>query len=181
MLKIYNFDVYWLLNLSDNLSFLTPFLAAKFDMSPKILLECFSIDNFVGESVVLKRIYQNYSMSILHKIIPCDLVEHDMDEFDVILGMDWLYTSYASIVCRTHKVKFQIPNEPISEWLSSDLAFKGRFISYLKAQKLIYKGFIYHIMIGRDVDSESHTLESVPIVNELLNVFLKDFSGIPLK
>ena len=41
------------------------------------------------------------------------LIELDMVDFDVILGMDCLHASYASIDCRTRVVKFQIPNEPV--------------------------------------------------------------------
>lgn len=40
-----------------------------------------------------------------------NLVELDMVDFDVILGMDWLHVSYASVDCRTRVVKFQFPNE----------------------------------------------------------------------
>ena len=56
---------------------------------------------------------------------------------------------------------------------------KGRFISCLKAQKLISKGCIYHIVRVRDVDSDIPSSESVPIVNEFLDVFSDDLPGIP--
>ena len=48
-----------------------------------------------------------------------DLVEIDIVDFDVILGVDWLYAYYGSIDCRTRIIKFQIPNEPVIEWSSS--------------------------------------------------------------
>ena len=61
------------------------------------------------------------------------------------------------------------------------MVVKDRFISCLKAQKLISKGCIYHIVRVRDVDSEVPPLESVPIVSEFLDVFPNDLSGIPPK
>ena len=46
-----------------------------------------------------------------------DLVELDMFNFDMILGMDWLHAFFASINYRTRVVKFQFPKEPIySGW-----------------------------------------------------------------
>ena len=75
-----------------------------------------------------------------------DLIELDMVDFDVILGMDFLHACYASIDCRTRVVKFQIPNDPVIEWSRSSTVSKGRFISYLKARKLVSKGCIYHIV-----------------------------------
>ena len=40
------------------------------------------------------------------------LIDLDMVDFDVTLGMDWIYASYATIDCRTRVVIFQFPNDP---------------------------------------------------------------------
>ena len=42
----------------------------------------------------------------------------------------------------------------------------GRFISYLKAIKMISNGYLYHLVCVKDSRSKSPTLPSVPIVNE---------------
>ena len=60
--------------------------------------------------------------------------------------MDWLNAFYASIEFRTRVLKFQIPNEPVIEWTSSSVEPKGHFILYLKAMKLVSKGYIYHLV-----------------------------------
>ena len=51
-----------------------------------------------------------------------------MVDFDVILGMDWLHSCYASVDCI---VRFQFPDEPILEWKGSSLVPMGQFTSYL--------------------------------------------------
>ncbi|WMV09563.1 hypothetical protein MTR67_002948, partial [Solanum verrucosum] len=56
---------------------------------------------------------------------------------------------------------------------------KGPFFSCLKARKMISKGCIYHLVRVRDVDSETTALESVPAVNECLEVFPDDLPSIP--
>lgn len=53
-------------------------------------------------------------MSKLNKVVPCDLVELEMCDFDVILGMYWLYASYASVDCRTRRIDFLILKGPFS-------------------------------------------------------------------
>ena len=40
----------------------------------------------VGDSIVTKRVYKNYPISLLHKATRIDLVELDMLFFDVIWG-----------------------------------------------------------------------------------------------
>ena len=75
-----------------------------------------------------------------------DLVELDNVDFDVIVSMGWIYVFYALIDCRTQVVKFQISIKLVIEWNSSSVVPKGRFISYLKARKLVSKGCIYHLV-----------------------------------
>lgn len=89
-----------LLDRGANLSFVTPFLDIKFCMSPEILREPFLVYTLVGESVVSCRVYRAYLALVLHKVIPCDLVVIEMVYFDVILGINWLYPSYAFIDCK---------------------------------------------------------------------------------
>ena len=52
-----------------------------------------------------------------------ELVELNMFNFDVILGMDWLHDCFASIDCGTRIVKFNFPNEPILEWKGGEFYF----------------------------------------------------------
>ena len=94
-----------------------------------------------------------------------------MVEFDVIMGMDWLASCYATVDCRAKRVYFHFPNEVVLEWEGNIGAPKGKFISYFKARKMISKGYISHLVRVRDVEAESPTLQSVPVVNEFVDVF----------
>lgn len=95
--------------------------------------------------------------------------------------MDWLHTSNAVIDGKTHRVKFQIPSESILEWKGTNLVFKGKLISHMKARKFIPKRCIYHILWVKYVESKDPTIDSVPIIDEFPNVFLDDLSSIPPK
>ena len=94
-----------------------------------------------------------------------------MIEFDVILGLDWLHSCYSSIDCRIRIVHFKFPDEPIIECKSSNLEPMDRFISYLKARKMISKGYLYHLVLVKDSRLETLSLESVPVVCEFPEVF----------
>src|SRR5687767_9068975 len=59
------------------------------------------------------------------------------------------------------------------------LEFNGKFISCLKAWKIIAKGCIYHLVRFRDENSETPSIESVLLVNEFTDVFPEDLSGNP--
>ena len=113
MLKIFSIDVYALLDPGATLSFVTPLVTRKFDILPDILNEPLMVSTPVGESVVAKRVYRNCPIMLPNRVSYVELVELDMLDFDVILGMNWLHACYASIRCRTRVIRFQFPNEPI--------------------------------------------------------------------
>jgi len=116
MLKVFQLDVHVLLDPDATLSFVTQYMAMRFDVPPDVLLEPFCISTLVGNSIMAKRVYMKCHVSLAHRVTLVDLVELDMLYFDGILSKNWLYHCYVSIDCRTCVVKFQFPNEPILEW-----------------------------------------------------------------
>ncbi|KAH0672805.1 hypothetical protein KY290_025037 [Solanum tuberosum] len=179
MLQIFDLDVYTLIDPGATLSFVTPLVASKFHVESEFLHESYEVSTPIGVSIVARKVYRNCPVCILNKLLPCDLVELNMVDFDVILGMDWLHAYYASIDCRTRKVKFRFPNEPVLEWESRDVVVKGKFISCIKAHRLISKGCLYHIVRVNDVESKVPPIESIPVVNEFVDVFPENLLGVP--
>ena len=55
------------------------------------------VPNPLGHSVTLDRIYRNCMLSVQGYVFPANMMELPFDEFDLILGMDWL-SDYGAIV-----------------------------------------------------------------------------------
>ena len=91
-----------------------------------------------------------------------NLVELDMIDFDVILGMDWPRACFASIGCRTRVENFYSPNEPVVKWKGGNSILRGRINSYLKACKMISKGCLFHIVRVQDIDFEMPPIRVSP-------------------
>ena len=73
------------------------------------------MSTLVGELIFIKRVYRNCSLILHIRVYYVELVEFDMLDFHIILGMDWLHACFSSIDCRMRVVKFNIGNEPVLE------------------------------------------------------------------
>ncbi|XP_070020278.1 uncharacterized protein [Nicotiana sylvestris] len=161
------------------LSCITPFVARKFGIVPEILSDHFAVSTPVGELIIARRVYRGCTIIVCGRQTSADLVELEMLDFDAIMGMDWLAACYAIVDCRAKTARFHFPGEPVLEWVGNTATPRGRFISYLKARKMIAKGCIYHIVRVKDADVEKPTLQSIPVVKEYADIFLDELLGIP--
>ena len=83
----FDLDVYALLNPGATLSFVTPYIEVQFNVSPETLSEPFSVSTPVCDPIIARRLYKNCHVTVSQKVTSVDLVELEMVDFDVILGM----------------------------------------------------------------------------------------------
>lgn len=57
--------------------------------------------------------------------------------------------------------------------------FKGKFISYLRARKLVSNGCLYHLVHVKDSRAEDSSLQTIYVVCEFPMVFPNDLLGVP--
>lgn len=88
MLTICSHDVYALIDPGSTLSCITPFVARKFGIVPKILSDPFAVSTPVGESIIVRRVYRGCTVTICSCQTSANLVELEMLDFDAIMGMD---------------------------------------------------------------------------------------------
>ena len=58
---------------------------------------------------MVNKILRDCCVMIGYREMTVDLVLFDLEDFDVILGMDWLASYHASIDCFRKRVTFSIP------------------------------------------------------------------------
>lgn len=86
--QIFSHKVYVLLDLESTLSYMTPYVVVGFGFEPDMIAESFSVSTLVGDSVVARKVYKFFFVSIISKDTMVDLIELDMVTFDAILGID---------------------------------------------------------------------------------------------
>ncbi|XP_070036634.1 uncharacterized protein [Nicotiana tomentosiformis] len=116
ILTVHTRDVYALIDPGSTLSYVAPYVAMEFRIEPEHLPELFSVSTPVGESIVAARVYRGCVVIVHSWDTVDDLIELGMVDFDITMGMDWLYSCFAKLDCRTRTVRFEFPNEPVVEW-----------------------------------------------------------------
>ena len=104
-----------------------------------------------------------------------DLICLPLHGIDVIIGMDWLSLNHALFDC-TNKII------PLPTCCSNSISsFKNfglnptRTVGHLKNE---HEGFLVFFSLQVEVENN---IEEILIVREYLDVFPKDFSGLPLE
>jgi hypothetical protein len=88
-----------------------------------------------------------------------DLIVLEIQEFDVILGMDWLHQNKATIDCHEKSVKLR--------------PFGQTEIVYHSNRRKLFRTFMAML------ESKEIKLDEIPVVNEFPDVFPKDLPGLP--
>ena len=101
-----------------------------------------------------------------------------MHDFDVILGMEWIQSCYACLDYRSRVVRFWFPDEKELVWEGYNLSRSNPLISNIKANKMMSKRLICHLVSYNDLDHDIPSIDSVPVVNEFLDVFPENLPGI---
>ncbi|XP_060190366.1 uncharacterized protein LOC132619489 [Lycium barbarum] len=158
ILLVFSRSVYALIDPGSTLSYISPLVANEIRIESEPI-EPFEVATPVGDSVIARQVYRDCSVIISDRCTKTDLMELDMLEFDVIMGMDCLASCYANVDCQQKVVRFQFPGEPVIEWSGSTTSPRGKFISYLKAKKMIQKGYIYHLVRVHNTTAEAPTLQ----------------------
>ena len=54
----------------------------------------------LGETVEVRYMYPTCMVEVEDRVLSVDLIELAVLDFDVILGMDWLFDNYATLNCQ---------------------------------------------------------------------------------
>ena len=160
-------------------SFISPYFAKTLARDKVLMKSPLAIGVSVGRTIEVKYVFPVCVVEIDSKVYPADLMELDVLDFDVVLGMDWLSKNYASIDCRDKCVRFKTKE-------SIDLVFQGersavltRLISVIRARRSLDKGCQGFLAYVINSEAESIDVQSIPVAREYPDVFLRELPGLP--
>nr|GFA14608.1 hypothetical protein [Tanacetum cinerariifolium] len=138
-----------------------------------------------GRIIWVNTLIRGCTLNFLNYPFNIDLMPIEMGSFDVIIGMDWLVMYHAVIVCDEKLVRVSFDDKILifhGDGRNNGHESRLNIISYTKTQRYLLKGctiFLAHVTTkGAEDKTKEKRLEDVPIVQDFLEVFPKDLSGI---
>ncbi|KAL0546397.1 hypothetical protein IC582_016305 [Cucumis melo] len=137
-----------------------------------------SVSTPSGEVLLSKENIKACRVEIANHMLDVTLLVLDMQDFDVILGMDWLLANHASIDCFGKEVVFNPPSRPSFKFRGPGMVCIPKVISTMKASKLLSQGTWGILASVVDTREPEVSLSSEPVVREYPDVFLDEIPGL---
>ena len=135
----------------------------------------------MGLEVELDKGYGPCLVNINGKSLEATLIQLEMADFDVILGMDWLAQHSASLLCAEKKLTFKDKEGMEFCFTGTKLPRKRKLIlSALKAKKCLEKGATGYLVSVVDLTKETPRLEDLEVVRDFPDVFPEELPGLPV-
>ncbi|XP_073017793.1 uncharacterized protein [Primulina eburnea] len=143
-----------------------------------ILVEPFRIATPTSKTIETHKIHRNCIVYINEHTFNAELIQVNMVEFDVILGMDWLSKSHAIVDCRRKIIKLRTPSQ-------KEITYHGKakkrksLLSASQTWKAMKSGeIVYLAMVNEVKEGVELKIEDIPVVQEFSDVFLEELPGM---
>ena len=103
-----------------------------------------------------------------------------MEDFDIILGMNWLSKHHARVNCYHKIVTFQSNEGKEGTFSLRKISHMLSFISYTKIKKLVQKRCLLWLVEVNEEMTDKWDLKEVLVVKEFLDVFLEGLLELPV-
>ena len=124
-----------------------------------------------GEVMLSKNKIKACQVEIVNHVLDVTLLVLDMQDFDVILGMDWLSANHVSIDCSRKEVVFNPPSAASFKFKGVGTVVLPKVISVMKASKLLNQGTWSILASVVDTRESKVSLSSELVVREYLMSF----------
>ncbi|KAA3461490.1 Retrotransposon protein [Gossypium australe] len=116
---------------------------------------------------------------IIGHYFKANLILFPFDEFDIILGMDWLTTHDVIVNYGKKYIELRCENGDTLHVESDEQDGSPVVISHMTAQRYIRKGYEAYLAFVLNAKETRLKIEAVPIVCEYSDVFPDELAGLP--
>ena len=136
------------------------------------------VSNPLGKCVIIDKVCKKCFLMIRGYYFPVDLMLLLFDEFDVILGMDWLILYDAIVNCKEKVIELKCESGEILRVESDKSEVLFSMIFSMSVQRYLRKGYEVYLVYVMNTELSELKFELVLIVCEFSDVFSEELSGL---
>ncbi|KAA3480843.1 Retrotransposable element Tf2 [Gossypium australe] len=121
------------------------------------------VSNPLGKCILVDKVCKNCSLMFRDICFPANLMLLPFDEFDMILGMDWLTVNNAVVNCKRKSIELRSQTGEIVRIKSSDMKGLPAVVSAMKALNYVRKGCEAYLAYVIDTKVSEKKFEYVPM------------------
>ncbi|KAL0544042.1 hypothetical protein IC582_019153 [Cucumis melo] len=159
-------------------SFISSMFVQHVGLEVEPLSGVLSVSTPSREVLLSKKKIKACQIEIANQMLDVTLLMLDMQDFDVILGMDWLSANHASIDCFRKEIVFNPPSGASFKFMGTRIVCIPKVISAMKASKLLSQGTWSILASVLDTREPEVSLSSEPVVKEYPDVFPDELLGL---
>ncbi|KAA3477346.1 Retrotransposable element Tf2 [Gossypium australe] len=152
---------------------------SSMNMAVKSIEIVINVSNPLGKHVLVDKVCRNCPLTIRSRCFSAKLMLFSFDEFDVILGMDWLIAHDVIVTCGRKFIEMRCENRDILRVESGEPNSLPVVISSVTIEKCARKRCEAYLAFVLNTQESEVKIESVPVVCEYLDVFPEKLLGLP--
>ena len=122
------------------------------------------VTNMIRHSVVVNGVYRDCPIRIREYEFPRDLIKLSFREFNVILGMDWLFRHQVVVDCRMKRVNLRTPSGEEVTFIGERSNHLYNVISAATARTMVQKGCEAYLAYVVDTEKAEPSTSDIPTV-----------------
>jgi hypothetical protein len=178
MISLYDIEVTVLIDLGSTHSFIVSLFACILNLDNKGTPCNVVVSTPLGKQLGSDLSYGDCEMKLGSVTLVGDLIRLPIEDYDIILGIDWLSRHYAPVDYKQKVVYFCKPREHVLEFMGEKVKAKSCQISEVRARKLLYKSCTGYLAYLLNKPAEPGRIEEVPVVSGYLDVFLAELTEV---
>jgi hypothetical protein len=178
-LQLNSLPVHVLIDPGATHSFVANKIMGKIGKRPSRVKRGFMISTPLSEVVVIDVVYKGIVISIDGLELGVDLIPLELQDFEVIPGMDWLSVYKAQMDCFAKTVTLQGPNGRRVIFIGERNVIPNCIISVMTARKMVKKGCEVYLAYVFDSKEKIGEITNIPTVREFTDVFPNDLPRLP--
>lgn len=124
-------------------------------------------------------VFENLSIEIPRVMFYGDFIKFELEDMDVVLGMDWLTRYRAKISCDERKLVLKGPNKEYVSYKGNVEPLGMKIVTMIKMRKYLHNEHEAYLCTLQDLSTKGETLEQIVVVREFPDVFPEEIPRMP--